>query len=75
MNNASITKVNNNIAACNEGYSLGFKRFHHLPRRVSQAMQKAALIDGTALNKVHKKCVNFLQGLNDKEFQNWMVLA
>lgn len=75
MNKLIINKVNKEISKCNDSYSLGFKRFLHLPRKVVQSMQKAALFDGVHINKIHKKCLNFLSGLTEKEFQNWMRLA
>lgn len=72
MKAASIARTLNKIANCKYGYSLGFTRYMHLPKKVALAMGLAHVVLTGNTNSA--KAVNdFLASLTDSEFKTWMA--
>jgi hypothetical protein len=71
MENATITKIKEQIAECNEDYSLGFKRYMFLPCLVQKNMQLAHLFLGNGTSAL-TAIKTFLLGLTDNEYSLWL---
>lgn len=73
MNNATITKTLKKVEKMSKEYSLGFRRLHVLPLRVRKNFDIAANLetnwDG---KKAQQNQKDFLGGLTQQEFINWL---
>jgi len=76
MTTATITKTLKKVNAESKEYSLGFRRLIALPVRVRRAFNLAANLetnwDG---RKALENQKNFLGGLTEQEYINWLKLA
>lgn len=76
MTTATITKTLKKVEAESKEYSLGFRRLTVLPVRVRRAFDLAANLetnwDG---RKALENQKNFLGGLTEQEYINWLKLA
>jgi hypothetical protein len=66
MNIELANDVLEDIANCNEDYSLGFRRYIHLPEVVRANMNRAKLLLGGDVKA-------FLASLSNQEFKAWLL--
>lgn len=76
MTTATITKTLKKAEAESKEYSLGFRRLIVLPTRVRKAFNLAANLETNwDLEKAFENQRNFLGGLTEQEYINWLKLA
>ena len=73
MTNAAITKTLKKLQEESEQYSLGFRRLHVLPKRVRRAFDLSANLEtGWDSAKAHQRQKDFLGGMTDLEYIDWL---
>lgn len=71
MTDSVITKTLKKISEQSEIYSIGFKRLTSLPIRVRDNINLACVLKGESNTNSMKE---FLNGLNEDEFVNWLKM-
>ena len=72
MTNTTITKTLKKVAEQPINYSLGFKRLTVLPARVRKKINLACVLKGETNDNSMKE---YLNGLTEQEYINWLKLA
>jgi hypothetical protein len=72
MTTATITKTLQKVADQPSEYTLGFRRWSSLPRRVCGNVITACVLKGETSTQ---PAIKFLNDLTDSEFTNWLKSA
>lgn len=72
MKQATITKTLKKVNDQPKEYSLGFRRLTVLPKRVRANINMACILRGESNDNSMK---DFLNGLTEQEYINWLKLA
>lgn len=68
----TVSTILKSIKECKDDYSLGFKRMHFLPQRVTTHLNRQAVYAGTPVNEVSANLKTKLGDMNEQEYVQFL---